>query len=324
MAPEKPYYDNLVTAAPLERILWLASFGWAVYKADDLIFSRGVLSCWIGLLLLGAAAPYAIHGLYNPSTTDPKLKLDRVSSGTSSEDFIPGSDLPASPSLKQASRKQRHQHPLNRMVGVGLFGASRNSLRGDADDGILCGTLLLPMVGIAKITDIAKTEMDQAHFARVHAVLELTFLTAFLFLVLIAANALLQPLRRSLRKRSFFFLSLMVSALFTFVMTQILPLTPFLREVPNIVTMGAVLAFQWSLYICVVALKRSFTLGEMCVLSQAIAVLVFGSLCMVKQRIVFLFGKRVKLKRFCRYCVERCRNTLICQPWTQLLCYYMA
>ena len=32
--------------------------------------------------------------------------------------------------------------------------------RADADDGILCGTLLLPMVAMAKVDNVAKSEMD--------------------------------------------------------------------------------------------------------------------------------------------------------------------
>ncbi|KAI7882570.1 hypothetical protein K492DRAFT_58174 [Lichtheimia hyalospora FSU 10163] len=102
-----------------------------------------------------------------------------------------------------------------------------------------------------------------------------------LFLLLVFANTLLQPMRRSLRKRGFFVLSLAVSTVFTYTVTRLFPLTPCLRQVPNAINTVVVMAFLWALYICTVALKRCFTLGEMCVLSQATAVLVFDSLCMM-------------------------------------------
>lgn len=171
--------------------------------------------------------------------------------------------------------------------------------RADADDGILCGTLLLPMVAMAKVDDVAKSEMDPIHLgkykvkrntynvsplslAQIHAALELTLVMGLLFLLLVFANTLLQPMRRSLRKRGFFVLSLAVSTIFTYTVTRLFPLTPCLRQVPNAINTVVVMAFLWALYICTVALKRCFTLGEMCVLSQATAVLVFDSLCMVR------------------------------------------
>lgn len=43
-------------------------------------------------------------------------------------------------------------------------------------------------------------------------------------------------------------------------------------------TFFSITTFQWSLYLCVVALKRCFTLGEMCVISESAAVVIHKAL----------------------------------------------
>lgn len=71
--------------------------------------------------------------------------------------------------------------------------------------------------------------------------------------------------------------SILVSALFTILITRLSPLTPILAETPIAMTIVSITMFQWFLYICVVTLKKCFTLGEMCVISQAAAVVVHGA-----------------------------------------------
>lgn len=41
-----------------------------------------------------------------------------------------------------------------------IFGANKTSFRANADDGLLCGVLLLPMVATAKLVDASKRNAD--------------------------------------------------------------------------------------------------------------------------------------------------------------------
>jgi hypothetical protein len=48
-----------------------------------------------------------------------------------------------------------HIESMNR-----IFGANKTSFRANADDGLLCGVLLLPMVATAKLVDASKRNAD--------------------------------------------------------------------------------------------------------------------------------------------------------------------
>lgn len=107
--------------------------------------------------------------------------------------------------------------------------------------------------------------------------LELVLFMSVLLLILVFINEYLQPLKRVIRKRGLFVSSIFVSALCTTLLTQFTPLAPTLSVTPIWMTILSVTMFQWFLYICVVTLKKCFTLGEMCVISQAAAVVVHGA-----------------------------------------------
>ena len=88
----------------------------------------------------------------------------------------------------------------------------------------------------------------------------------------------LHSLKEIIRKRGFFVLSILVSALFTALVTRILWLTDVLSQLSIIMTILSVTLFQWLLYICVVALKKCFTLGEMTIVSKSTIILLYGTL----------------------------------------------
>lgn len=96
-------------------------------------------------------------------------------------------------------------------------------------------------------------------------------------LILVFTNEYLHPLKRIIRKRGLFVSSIFVSGLFTTLLTRFTTLAPMLSETPISMTIISITMFQWFLYICVVTLKKCFTLGEMCVISQAAAVVVHGA-----------------------------------------------
>lgn len=113
---------------------------------------------------------------------------------------------------------------------------------------------------------------------RVQAKLELIVLTGTIFMILLLINCYIQPFKRTLRKRGLLLISIAVSTFFTYLTTRLLAVTPALSSIPAIMTILTIASFQWALYICAVALKKCFTLGEMCILSQAAAIVFYGSL----------------------------------------------
>jgi hypothetical protein len=99
-----------------------------------------------------------------------------------------------------------------------------------------------------------------------------------ILLLLVFTNEYLHPLKRVIRKRGLFVSSIFVSGLFTMLITRLSPLAPTLTQTPIAMPIISITMFQWFLYICVVTLKKCFTLGEMCVISQAAAVVVHGAI----------------------------------------------
>lgn len=96
-------------------------------------------------------------------------------------------------------------------------------------------------------------------------------------LTLVFVNEYVRPLKRIIRKRGLFISSILVSALFTTLVTRLLSLTIVLSKTPIVLTIVSIISFQWFLYICVVTLQKCFTLGEMTIISQSAAVLVYGT-----------------------------------------------
>lgn len=97
---------------------------------------------------------------------------------------------------------------------------------------------------------------------------------SLIFLILVSADGFLHPVKRIIRKRGLFVSSILISGIFTFLFTRLTALTPVLGATPIIMTIVSVTTFQWFLYLCVVTLKRCFTLGEMCVISEGAAIMV--------------------------------------------------
>lgn len=121
--------------------------------------------------------------------------------------------------------------------------------------------------------------------------LDLVLLLTVLFLVLIILNRYVSPVKRRFRKRGLFLISVGLASLFTYAATRKCShWLPFLAQVPLSMTIITITAFLWSLYISAIALKRCFTLGEMAVLSQAAAILVFTSLEYIYKRVMMWQG----------------------------------
>ncbi|KAI8145306.1 hypothetical protein BJV82DRAFT_33585 [Fennellomyces sp. T-0311] len=272
MTLQQDYSATNVTAAPLERILWITSFAWAMWRGSHLLLSPTVLAVWILLFAVGLVLVH--RSVQIPNSKPTKLPTESPFTTTTSSDTLESETPPNSPLYKTGEPKRKPQPGFYNNC-LGLFGAGKSSFRADADDGLLCGVFLLPMVAMAKMTDVARSDVDSA---RMHVKFELVLLMTLIFLILVLANRFLQPMRRIIRKRGLFVSSMVVSIAFTHGVTRLSPLTPVLSQIPISMIAVPVTAFQWALYTCTVALKRCFTLGEMCVLSEATAILVYGAL----------------------------------------------
>lgn len=149
------------------------------------------------------------------------------------------------------------------------------------------------MVAASKLMDLMQKNADQGYIGKiekkrgmytdecivyVQARLELLLLMSAITLILVFVNEYLHPLKKLIRKRGLFVSSIVMSALFTALVTRMLPLTDMLSQLSIMMTILTVTLFQWFLYICVVTLKRCFTLGEMTIISQSTAILLYGTL----------------------------------------------
>ncbi|CAO3653829.1 unnamed protein product [Mucor hiemalis] len=254
--------EEKISMAPLESILWTVSFLWVFYK----LYSWIVI-IWLGIVLVNVGRK--------------KSQVELSESSTASSD-----DLSDSPKEKRPffvydgdkKSKVMNTYHINYIENVNrIFGASKTSFRANADDGLLCGVLLLPMVAIAKLVDASKRNVDNFHIEYLQVRLELVLFMSVILLILVFTNEYLHPLKRIIRKRGLFVSSIFVSGLFTTLLTRLSTLAPMLSETPISMTIISITMFQWFLYICVVTLKKCFTLGEMCVISQAAAVVVHGA-----------------------------------------------
>ncbi|KAG0194895.1 hypothetical protein DFQ28_002970 [Apophysomyces sp. BC1034] len=261
----------------VENWLWAVSGVWVIYEVYQarVMPTTKVLGGWVGLLLLGLLGCHHI-------TQKDYPKLATSSSAASSDDLA--SDMPKQPTNHASRMDRARNNKRNDVIRAGalattrsIFGASRLSYRPEADDGLPCGVLLLPMVAAAKVVETAQREMDLMHTAHIQVRLELVLLMSVIFLVLVAVNGFVYPMKRTIRKRGLLISSIIVSSAFTVAATHFSNFTPVLSRTPISMTIISITSFQWALYVCVVALKRCFTLGEMCILSEATAVLVHGA-----------------------------------------------
>ncbi|CAO3635262.1 unnamed protein product [Mucor fragilis] len=263
--------------APLESILWIISFVWVFYQLFRTgAFDNQVIAGWMASILLGI--------LWVRFSSKQKSKNE--DSATSSDEQWDIHDAAHQQSKKSDGNAfQKSSLPTTHTRGLNefpesinrIFGASKTSFRANADDGLLCGVLLLPMVAATKLVDATSKNADRFQIAYLQVRMELVLFMSVILLLLVLTNDYSHPVKRVIRKRGLFVSSICVAALCTTLLTQFTPLAPVLTETPVAMTVLSVTMFQWFLYICVVTLKKCFTLGEMCVISQAAAVVVYGA-----------------------------------------------
>ncbi|RCH83203.1 hypothetical protein CU098_002202, partial [Rhizopus stolonifer] len=161
----------------LELVLWVVSFFWVFAQFFDATDDYNSPYCvWILILWLGL--------LYSHVS---KKETNFVNEQSSSDEY--NHDYDGDKRLKPATQSQTS---LSR-----IFGANQSSFRNDADDGLLCGVLLLPMVTASKLSDLLKSNDGQEYIAYVQARLELLFIMGVLLLILVFVNEHLRPLKRS-------------------------------------------------------------------------------------------------------------------------------
>ncbi|KAI9480447.1 MAG: hypothetical protein EXX96DRAFT_180692 [Benjaminiella poitrasii] len=267
-----------IRMAPVESILWIGSFCWVFYQLfKTRQFEHHVIAGWMASIWIGI-------GLVRISTRLKKKEdddvLDQEDDSSSTTTTVTAVVYSSSEDDKQALKKKRKRvHPVKEHVCSEnrIFGASKSSFRANADDGLKCGVLLLPMVAAAKFIDSFNKSGNEHYMAYVQVRLELVLFMSVLFLMLVFINDYLHPLKRVIRKRGLFISSICVAALCTTLLTRFTSLAPQLSQQSTYLTVLSVTVFQWFLYICVVTLKKCFTLGEMCIISQASAIVVHGA-----------------------------------------------
>ncbi|KAL0080425.1 hypothetical protein F4703DRAFT_1931390 [Phycomyces blakesleeanus] len=243
--------SNQKHMALTERLLWLISVFWALWKLQ--INDATPLD---NLTVIGSSLG-TCHIL---SHHKPLLFSSSEDQSSSSDDT---SDPSISPKINYITRNIRKSEKTSVLsyTKTRIFGTGQSSFRSGADDGLLCGVLLLPMVATAKLVEKLHQKSDSIN--------------------IVSASRFMHPMKRIIRKRGVFLASIFVSGLFTVLATRFTNLMPVLSRVPIVITIITVTTFQWALYVCVVGLKKSFTLGEMCILAEAVAILVHGSLDMI-------------------------------------------
>ncbi|CAO0796583.1 unnamed protein product [Mucor circinelloides] len=258
-----------IKMAPLESILWVISFVWVFYQVfktgafDNQVIAGWMVSILLGILCVRFSSRQKNKNEDSATSSDEQLDIHDAHQFKKSDD----SDV-----FKRAKGSNEFPESINR-----IFGASKTSFRANADDGLLCGVLLLPMVAATKLVDASNKHADQFEIAYLQVRMELVLFMSVILLLLVLTNDYSHPVKRVIRKRGLFVSSICVSALCTTLLTKLTPLAPMLAETPVAMTVLSVTMFQWFLYICVVTLKKCFTLGEMCVISQAAAVVVYGA-----------------------------------------------
>ncbi|CAO3589743.1 unnamed protein product [Absidia cylindrospora] len=283
--------------ATIERLIWLFSFFWTMYQTISLPGSSlgsGVLLSWIVLILTGLSA---CHAFSRTKKSKKGVTLDKSSTEASSDDSssspisavamhhdISADAVDGIHAIQLDPTERNNKSTIVKLDNVTLsaipptnriFGASRAAFRADADDGLLCGVLLPPIVACAQMVGVIhQGDTDDLRIALSQAKFELVLLMSLIFLILVSADGFLHPVKRIIRKRGLFVSSILISGIFTLLFTRLTHLTPVLGATPIVMTIISVTTFQWFLYLCVVTLKRCFTLGEMCVISEGAAIIV--------------------------------------------------
>ncbi|KAI8380646.1 hypothetical protein EDC96DRAFT_604130 [Choanephora cucurbitarum] len=258
---QKILLEDKIKMAPVESILWIVSFLWIFYQLlytfDYQVIAGWLLTIWLGI---GSVR-------YSSKRKERQHEEQLTTSSDEAADQLKAYD-----GDKQSKvSSNAHLQSVNR-----IFGANKTSFRANADDGLLCGVLLLPMVAAAKLIDASRKSVDISQLAYLSARLELVLFMSMVMLILVFVNEYLHPLKRVIRKRGLFVSSICVAAVLTTLLSYS-PLVPTLSQTSTLVTVISMTMFQWFLYICVVTLKKCFTLGEMCIISQAGAIVVHGT-----------------------------------------------
>ncbi|RUS22082.1 hypothetical protein BC937DRAFT_90496 [Endogone sp. FLAS-F59071] len=227
------------------------------------------------------------------STPTSSVNTDTSSSDDGLGASIESIDLAPAPSDTRQRRKRRsgersarvpagfaqEEEEEEKMGACRVWGTEVRSFRTGADDGGLYGGLLLPIVAAAKLVnfsahaDIAEDKDAAFLIALYQSRLQLTLLLGLLTLlhILLSKSPLLRTIVPAPR-------TLFAQSAFTLVTSTAVALFfgP-LCKIPLAMTWIELASFQATVYAAAGLLKRSFTFGEMCVVGQAIAVLVAGA-----------------------------------------------
>ncbi|KAI8377936.1 uncharacterized protein BYT42DRAFT_362318 [Radiomyces spectabilis] len=290
-----PFYhasDRRIT--PAERCIWIASSLYTYYKlcrTNIPTLNSLILSEWMALIFTSLVAyRFISRRKEKKSKTDPQQRCDdeRSSSATASSDDQHSQDTVYQYKPLSPEPWKTHGMVTEKLAAIHwsklpppahrIFGASRSAFRDGADDGLLCGVLLMPIVAAAQVLDTARRDMDPWHIEHMQAKLELMLLLSFIALLLASIGQLLHSKRRTVRKRGLLLCSVCISTVVVWFITRVTSLVPVLCNTPMTMTVVSLTVFQWCLYLCVVALKKCFSLGEMFLISQGAAVLVHNAM----------------------------------------------
>jgi dolichol kinase len=115
--------------------------------------------------------------------------------------------------------------------------------------------------------------------------LELVLLLGLISIMHIHASYLMRPFRRLSIKYGVLLSTLFISSCLTILLVRFTPLTMHLKTLPLGYVLMYVVMFQLNLYLCATALKRSFTFGEMCIISQAGTFLGMSAVTMIMGKV---------------------------------------
>ncbi|KAI7867182.1 hypothetical protein BDF14DRAFT_1806703 [Spinellus fusiger] len=165
---------------------------------------------------------------------------------------------------------------LPRISGSTLSGG----FRAGADDGIVCGVLLLPMVAVAQLLHALSTA-DTPSIQFFQGYVELLVLMSLLFVLCVYVSSWWRVRIAPWKQGGLVVLWGGISTVLVIGIHRGAMGMPVLHASSLLRLLLAVHAFQGALYVGLVALQRSFTLGEMGILSQTLGVLVYSALTML-------------------------------------------
>ncbi|KAJ2963380.1 hypothetical protein NQZ79_g1598 [Umbelopsis isabellina] len=279
--------SEILETSTSERIVWFLAALWASWRLshlEDIVSVDTATHLCATLLIFTCLAFIATIFSFRAKN---KSKIDVSSSYSSDDDDgeINIERVPDTPTrrrrtfdVKSSFGKNEADVNISRVrdVRVGrsrLFGKSRASFRSGADDGAICGILLTPLVASSKLVSTAinndQNKNIQNDLAYYQTVFELVLLLGIISIMHIHASYLMRPFRRLSIKYGVLLSTLFISSCLTILLVRFTPLTMHLKTLPLGYVLMYVVMFQLNLYLCATALKRSFTFGEMCIISQA-------------------------------------------------------